>query len=132
MALALYNKHNRQLDDEQRRVFSVCCVLLPGPHPLPFLPHPLPPNPSPLLLYQKALHRWRDQIARAEDESIRYVLPDHMLFELAEYSPRDSAQVLACCQPTPPLVRMHVHAIVDVIQAARSNADAASLPTPMV
>ncbi|KAG0288558.1 exosome nuclease subunit, partial [Linnemannia gamsii] len=39
----------------------------------------------------KAVHAWRDQMAREEDESIRYVLPNHMMFTLAEKMPEESA-----------------------------------------
>eukprot|EP00047_Mylnosiga_fluctuans_P004946 m.237461 g.237461 ORF g.237461 m.237461 type:complete len:756 (-) comp13146_c0_seq1:126-2393(-) len=66
-----------------------------------------------------ALHQWRDAVARDEDESIRYVLPDHMLFEISDILPREPAQVLACCQPTPPLVRIHIASIIDHINAAK-------------
>lgn len=31
-----------------------------------------------------ALYRWRDERSRAEDESIDYVLPNHMLLKIAE------------------------------------------------
>ncbi|KAF9581222.1 exosome nuclease subunit [Lunasporangiospora selenospora] len=55
----------------------------------------------------KALHAWRDQIAREEDESLRYVLPNHMLFTLAEKMPNEGAAVLACCNPVPPPVKMN-------------------------
>ncbi|KFH63970.1 hypothetical protein MVEG_09795 [Podila verticillata NRRL 6337] len=54
----------------------------------------------------KALHAWRDQMARDEDESLRYVLPNHMLFTLAEKMPTESTGVLGCCNPVPPPVRM--------------------------
>eukprot|EP00041_Stephanoeca_diplocostata_P042704 m.11373 g.11373 ORF g.11373 m.11373 type:complete len:773 (+) comp8531_c0_seq2:158-2476(+) len=66
----------------------------------------------------KALFDWRDQTARDEDESIRYVLPDHMLFDLADVCPREATQVVACCTPTPPLVRMNAHVILEVITTA--------------
>lgn len=55
----------------------------------------------------KALHAWRDQMARDEDESLRYVLPNHMLFTLAEKMPTESTGVLGCCNPVPPPVRMN-------------------------
>lgn len=66
----------------------------------------------------RRLHAWRDQVAREEDESIRYVMPDHMLFDLADVCPREASQVVACCTPTPPLVRMNAHVIVDVVSEA--------------
>eukprot|EP00053_Salpingoeca_punica_P027714 m.25596 g.25596 ORF g.25596 m.25596 type:complete len:815 (-) comp9786_c0_seq1:247-2691(-) len=77
-------------------------------------------TPSQLVVF-KALHAWRDRIAREEDESLRYVMPDLMLFELAEVGPREFSQVLACCRPTPPLVRHYVHNILEVILAAKQE-----------
>eukprot|EP00038_Savillea_parva_P019963 m.29934 g.29934 ORF g.29934 m.29934 type:complete len:759 (+) comp4644_c0_seq2:65-2341(+) len=66
----------------------------------------------------RRLFYWRDHLAREEDESIRYVMPDHMLFDLANASPREASQVIACCNPTPPLVRMNAHVIVEMIAEA--------------
>lgn len=34
-----------------------------------------------------ALFKWRDERARLDDESVRYVLPTHMMFLIAETSP---------------------------------------------
>ena len=36
----------------------------------------------------KLLYAWRDGIARIEDESPGYVLPNHMLFHISEELPR--------------------------------------------
>ncbi|KAF9936813.1 exosome nuclease subunit [Mortierella alpina] len=69
----------------------------------------------------KALHAWRDQTARDEDESIRYVLPNHMLFTLAEKMPEEAAKVLACCNPVPPLVKMNATDIAFLISRTRAS-----------
>jgi exosome complex exonuclease RRP6 len=70
----------------------------------------------------KGLHAWRDQMARDEDESVRYVLPNHMIFSLLDKMPTDSMGVIGCCNPCPPLVRMHAHDIALVIQRAKMSA----------
>ena len=60
----------------------------------------------------KQLYGWRDQVAREEDESESYVLPDHMLLKICGELPREMQGILACCNPTPPLVKQnlqHVH-----------------------
>ncbi|RHZ69192.1 hypothetical protein Glove_287g13 [Diversispora epigaea] len=44
----------------------------------------------------KALHEWRDSIARLEDESVNYVLPTDMLFLLAEKMPEDPNEIGEC------------------------------------
>ncbi|KAF7726458.1 exosome nuclease subunit [Apophysomyces ossiformis] len=70
----------------------------------------------------KALHRWRDHVAREEDESVRYVLPNHMLFALVERMPTESSGVIGCCNPCPSLVRMNAQAVAMVIQRAKTEA----------
>ncbi|KAG1138973.1 hypothetical protein G6F37_012357 [Rhizopus arrhizus] len=69
----------------------------------------------------KAIHAWRDHIARDEDESVRYVLPNHMLFALVERMPTDSSGVIGACNPCPPLVRMNAQALGLLIQKARMD-----------
>ncbi|KAG0182777.1 exosome nuclease subunit [Apophysomyces sp. BC1021] len=69
----------------------------------------------------KAIHRWRDHTAREEDESVRYVLPNHMLFALVERMPTESSGVIGCCNPCPSLVRMNAQALAMVIQRAKTD-----------
>ncbi|KAL9651828.1 hypothetical protein ABK040_000176 [Willaertia magna] len=69
----------------------------------------------------RVLYRWRDTVARKEDESIRYVLPDHMMFTIAQETPRDIPLLLSCCNPVPKLVRRDAKIIVDLIKKALEN-----------
>ncbi|KAF9116697.1 exosome nuclease subunit [Mortierella sp. AM989] len=69
----------------------------------------------------KALHAWRDQTARDEDESIRYVLPNHMLFTLAEKMPEEAAKVLGCCNPVPPPVKLNASDIAMLISRTKAS-----------
>ncbi|KAJ3372958.1 exosome nuclease subunit [Allomyces arbusculus] len=82
----------------------------------------------------KALHQWRDEIARDEDESTKYVLPNHMLFTLADVGPTDPTAVLACCTPIPPLVRTYAADIALLIRQVNDRvallADA-NVPVPV-
>jgi hypothetical protein len=71
----------------------------------------------------KALYDWRDGLARHEDESPRYVLPNHMMFQIARLTPADADGVLACCNPIPPLVRLHANDLAALIQAALTAPD---------
>lgn len=68
-----------------------------------------------------AVYKWRDTVAREEDESYRYVLPNHMLFHVAELVPTSVPALLACCNPVPPLVRINAEILIDVITAARAE-----------
>ncbi|KAJ1675836.1 exosome nuclease subunit [Spiromyces aspiralis] len=69
----------------------------------------------------RALHQWRDRVAREEDESLRYVLPNHMLFILADRMPTEVPQLLAACQPTPPLVRMYAADLTVLIKTVQAE-----------
>jgi len=63
----------------------------------------------------KELFAWRDRVAREEDESTAFVLPKHMLLQIADILPREMQGILACCSPIPPLVRqnlLHLHEII--------------------
>ncbi|TPX70598.1 hypothetical protein SpCBS45565_g01630 [Spizellomyces sp. 'palustris'] len=64
----------------------------------------------------RAIHAWRDHIAREEDESQRYVLPNHMLYTLADRMPIESQGVLGCCSPVPPLVRLYASDVALLIE----------------
>lgn len=65
------------------------------------------------------LYAWRDQTARLEDESLAYVLPDHMLLQMAEVLPREMPGILACCSPIPPLIKQELHHLHRIILQAR-------------
>ena len=77
-------------------------------------------NPNQLEAF-RLLYAWRDQIARLEDESYAYVLPNHMLFQLAEVLPKEPQGVLACCNPIPSLVRQNINEIHRLIVQAREG-----------
>jgi exosome complex exonuclease RRP6 len=66
----------------------------------------------------RALYKWRDAVARQEDESIRFVLPDHMIITISEHKPTDVAKLMQICAPVPKLVRRDAALIVKFIQQA--------------
>ncbi|KAH9376512.1 hypothetical protein HPB48_006597 [Haemaphysalis longicornis] len=65
------------------------------------------------------LYTWRDKIARLEDESTGYVLPNHMILEISEILPREQQGIVACCNPCPPLVRQNLNELHRIILKAR-------------
>lgn len=69
----------------------------------------------------RELHKWRDTIGRTEDESIGYILPNHMLLNIAESLPREMQGILACCNPIPPLVRQNLLWLHKIILKAREQ-----------
>ena len=50
-----------------------------------------------------------------------YVLPNHMLFQIAEILPREPQGVLACCNPIPTLIRQELNEIFRLVQLAREQ-----------
>ncbi|KAJ3109561.1 exosome nuclease subunit [Phlyctochytrium bullatum] len=66
----------------------------------------------------KAIHAWRDHLAREEDESLHYVLPTYMLMNIASEMPKDAAGVLSCCNPIPNFVRLYASDLVILIEKA--------------
>ncbi|KAH8268017.1 hypothetical protein KR018_006364 [Drosophila ironensis] len=69
----------------------------------------------------RGVFEWRDAIARLEDESYGYVLPNHMMLQIAESLPREMQGVLACCNPIPPLVRQQLHVLHQIVLRAREQ-----------
>lgn len=69
----------------------------------------------------KELHKWRDHTAREEDDSVAYVLPNHMLLNIAETLPREMQGILACCDSIPPLVRQNLLKLHKIILKAREQ-----------
>jgi exosome complex exonuclease RRP6 len=67
----------------------------------------------------KRLHRWRDQLARQEDESVHYVLPNRSLLNIAATLPHSMQSVVAICNPVPPLVQVYAQDIAYIVATAR-------------
>jgi len=67
----------------------------------------------------RLIYGWRDRTGREEDESLGYVLPVHMLFQIAENLPKEPQGVIACCTPVPPLVKQRVADIHQLVMQAR-------------
>ncbi|EPX74458.1 exosome subunit Rrp6 [Schizosaccharomyces octosporus yFS286] len=69
----------------------------------------------------KALHDWRDSTARKEDESVRYVMPNHLLTTIAANKPMETLDLLSISKQLTPLVRMYADEIVQVIRDAQDT-----------
>ncbi|XP_051947548.1 exosome component 10 [Xyrauchen texanus] len=67
----------------------------------------------------RLLYAWRDKLGRAEDESTGYILPNHMMMKIAEELPKEPQGIIACCNPTPPLVRQQINELHQLIKQAR-------------
>ncbi|KAG5676319.1 hypothetical protein PVAND_006165 [Polypedilum vanderplanki] len=69
----------------------------------------------------REIYAWRDKVAREEDESYPYILPNHMLLQISESLPREMQGILACCNPIPPIVRQQLNTIHQIILKAREQ-----------
>uniref|UniRef100_A0A6B2KXI9 Exosome complex component 10 n=1 Tax=Arcella intermedia TaxID=1963864 RepID=A0A6B2KXI9_9EUKA len=67
------------------------------------------------------LYEWRDRTARMEDESVAYVLPNHMMYEIAAKMPLDVNSLFDCCKPVPPCVKNQAAALCQLIQTTKMN-----------
>ena len=68
-----------------------------------------------LLEVFRRLHRWRDFLARKEDESVRYILPNHQLYELALKQPKSSTEVIKSLENVTNLIRQRSKEIANII-----------------
>lgn len=66
----------------------------------------------------KCVHAWRDKVAREEDESTRYLLPNHFLFQLAENPPADMAALLRVFHSPPPVMKRRARELLDTMRDA--------------
>ena len=77
------------------------------------------PNLNPQARIFAALYEWRDRIARVEDESIPYVLPNRVLYRITLAMPSTVDLLTQTCNPLPPIVRSRMDELVRIINAAR-------------
>ena len=80
--------------------------------------------PSPRTCAFAAIYDWRDAVARSEDESTHYVLPNRLLARLAELRPGSVDALIRACNPIPPLLRVRAAEVVQVIVASKAGAAA--------
>ncbi|KAN0114265.1 Ribonuclease H-like domain containing protein [Russula decolorans] len=78
----------------------------------------------------RALHVWRNRVAREEDESTGYVLSNRFLFKLAERPPADMAALLHAFDFTPPVVKRRAKELLDIIRDAMKEGLSGAVEDP--
>ena len=68
----------------------------------------------------RAIHQWRDQIARKEDESVHVIIPKHALYNLAREMPVDMPSLLGSSHPMSRSFKNRKSEVLAVIQKART------------
>src|SRR5277367_1922665 len=67
----------------------------------------------------RAIHAWRDQIARKDDDSIHYVMPNHVIFTLAKLMPMDMAPMYGAVHPISHNVKSRAAELLALIKLAK-------------
>lgn len=69
----------------------------------------------------RAVHQWRDDIARLEDESLHSVMPKHVLYNIARDIPTDMPSLLGCSHPMSKPFSNRRDDLLGVIRRAKVN-----------
>ena len=67
----------------------------------------------------RAVHRWRDQVAREEDESVHVIMPKHVLYNLAREMPMDMPSLLGSSHPISKSFKTRKSDILAIIKKAK-------------
>lgn len=69
----------------------------------------------------KAVHEWRDNLSRTEDESTFFIMPNHALFSIARMMPLDKPALYNAIQHVSHIVRAHADDLVGVVTKAKDE-----------
>lgn len=67
----------------------------------------------------KATYRWRDDVARQEDESIHSIMPKHVLYNIARETPIDMPSLIGCSHPMSKTFREKKGDLLGIIRQAK-------------
>ncbi|EMD68657.1 hypothetical protein GGP41_008665 [Bipolaris sorokiniana] len=69
----------------------------------------------------RAVHRWRDDLGRKEDESPLFIMPNHAVFSVARAMPADKAALFNAIQHVSHIIRSHAEELVGVVVEAKKE-----------
>lgn len=69
----------------------------------------------------KAVHEWRDNVAREEDEGVQCVFPKHALFRAAQVMPQDLGTLFRTLSPVTPITKERMPDLLEVIKTAKAE-----------
>lgn len=67
----------------------------------------------------RAVHQWRDQLARKEDEGTNQIMPKQVVFNIARRIPMDTPALLGCSHPISTSMRPRIGDLLRVIKEAK-------------
>jgi exosome complex exonuclease RRP6 len=69
----------------------------------------------------RAVHAWRDQIARVDDDSTAFVMPNHVIMSIAKLLPHDMVALLGIAHPISHSVKTRAGELLALIKSAKAN-----------
>jgi exosome complex exonuclease RRP6 len=69
----------------------------------------------------RAVHEWRDKIARVDDDSTAFVMPNHVIFSLAKLMPMDMVALLGIAHPISYSVKSRSGELLAVVKSAKAR-----------
>ncbi|RKF59536.1 Exosome complex exonuclease rrp6 [Golovinomyces cichoracearum] len=67
----------------------------------------------------RAVHAWRDKIARTDDENPTFLMPNHILSSISKIMPTDVLSLLRIANPTSHSVKSRVEELLEVICSSK-------------
>ncbi|KKK22614.1 hypothetical protein P175DRAFT_0466354 [Aspergillus ochraceoroseus IBT 24754] len=69
----------------------------------------------------KAVHQWRDRVAREEDEGVQCVFPKHVLFRVSQAMPMDLGVLFRTLSPVTPITKDRAPDLLEIIKKAKAE-----------
>jgi exosome complex exonuclease RRP6 len=69
----------------------------------------------------RAVHKWRDEVAREEDDSPLFIMPNHAVFSIGRYMPEDKAALFNAVQHVSHILRARADELVPIIADAKAT-----------
>ena len=69
----------------------------------------------------RAVHTWRDKIARIDDDSTGFVMPNHVIFTIAKLLPNDVVALLGIAHPISHSVKSRAGELMELIKTAKAR-----------
>jgi exosome complex exonuclease RRP6 len=69
----------------------------------------------------RAVHSWRDEVARSDDDSTSFVMPNHIIFSIAKLMPMDMIALLGLLHPISHNVKSRSGELLEIIKAAKAR-----------
>jgi len=98
---------------------SVLGLGRPGWHSL-ILKTPVQFTPQQFAVF-RAVHKWRDDVAREEDDSPLFIMPNHAVFSIGRYMPEDKAALYNAVQHVSHILRARADELVSIIAEAKET-----------